>query len=201
MNNIQLVIDAAEQFSTELISVLQNPTMQEAAKTAYFMDNQEKVSEHMSNLKNVINLFKDLESLTPEQTEYTDKAKVIAKSVKDAITLYQTSLNVNPDITPEQSTASLTNETISDAMQNNETTKQIHANMTAIAEQQQALAKVPFNYALYCDGALHMINAVDNNQLVKTINQVANTGNYKDIRLYEMKLTPVKLHQKTILTL
>ena len=201
MNNIQLVIDAAEQFSTELISVLQSPTMQEAAKTAYFMDNQEKVSEHMLNLKNVINLFKDLESLTPEQTEYADKAKVIAKSVKDAITLYQTSLNVNPDITPEQSTASLTNETISDAMQNNETTKQIHANMTAIAEQQQTLAKVPFNYALYCDGALHMINAVDNNQLVKTINQVANTGNYKDIRLYEMKLTPVKLHQKTILTL
>ena len=85
-------------------------------------------------------------------------------------------------------------------MKSNKTTQEISKNMNAIAEQQKASSTIACNYALVCDGQINMFLANTKDELNNMINNLANSGNYKDIQLFKMSFVPVPLNKKTVLS-
>lgn len=199
---ISEALEKAESFALEFISHIQNPNLQEAAKTVYFMDNQEELSKVLNALQRIAEgLTFKVDSLTDEEKQLIIRAESLTKQLKGCISEYQKSLTINNDITEEDTAVQLTDETIANAMQTNQTTQQISKDLTAIAEQNKLAAVSPsFNYVLACDGQFTMIEAHDKNTLNQVINQTVGAGNYKDIKLYQVSFKPVPLHQKTILS-
>ena len=195
-------VSKAESFALEFIGKIKDPNMQEAAKTAYFMDNQEELSKVLNALQRIITGLKaQSDALDEDDVALLNRAEQITSQLKDCISDYQKSLIINNNITEEETSAQLTEETIADAMQTNETTKQISKNMAAIAEQNKIAANTPaFNYALVCDGQVTMFEAHDKNTINSMINQAADTGNYKNINLFQISFKSVPLRQKTVLS-
>ena len=195
-------VSKAESFALEFIGKIKDPNMQEAAKTAYFMDNQEELSKVLNALQRIVTGLKaQSDALDEDDVALLNRAEQITNQLKDCISDYQKSLTINNDITEEETSAQLTEETIADAMQTNETTKQISKNMAAIAEQNKIAANTPaFNYALVCDGQVTMFEAHDKNTINSMINQAADAGNYKNINLFQISFKPVPLRQKTVLS-
>lgn len=195
------IISKAELFAMNFIAKIQDKNMQEAAKAAYFMDNQEELSKMLQGLKTVVERLKKQDIISDDDSVLIDRAEALRTQIEDCIKTYQQSLNIKSDISEEETSAQLTEQTIAEAMKTNQTTQQISKNMAEIAEQQKLAANAPaFNYALVCDGQINMIQASDKATLNNMINQVASNGNYKNISLFQMSFKPVPLKQKTILS-
>lgn len=200
------IISKADLFATNFIAKLSDKSEQPAKKQAFFLDNQEELTKYMGALQKVVNsitIDEDGDPITVEEDSEEGilvvKASNVITKLKDAIREYQKELEISNDISEEDTTATLTQETIADAMKTNKSTQEISANMQAIAEQQK-VNQIPFNYALVCDGQINMIAADTKAQLNDSINALANTGNYKDIQLYQLTFTPVQLKKQTVLT-
>ena len=200
------IISKADLFATNFIAKLSDKSEQPAKKQAFFLDNQEELTKYMGALQKVVNSITVDEDGDPIAVEEDSeegilvvKASNVITKLKDAIREYQKELEISNDISEEDTTATLTQETIADAMKTNKSTQEISANMQAIAEQQK-VNQIPFNYALVCDGQINMIAADTKAQLNDSINALANTGNYKDIQLYQLTFTPVQLKKQTVLT-
>lgn len=195
------IISKAELFAMDFIAKIQDKNMQEAAKAAYFMDNQEELGKMLQGLKTVVERLKEQDIITDDDYVLVDRAEALRTQIEDCIKIYQQSLNIKSDVSEEETSAQLTEQTIAEAMKTNQTTQQISKNMAEIAEQQKLAANAPaFNYALVCDGQINMIQANDKSTLNNMINQVAGNGNYKNISLFQMSFKPVPLKQKTILS-
>lgn len=195
------IISKAELFAMDFIAKIQDKNMQEAAKAAYFMDNQEELGKMLQGLKTVVERLKEQDIITDDDYVLVDRAEALRTQIEDCIKIYQQSLNIKSDVSEEETSAQLTEQTIAEAMKTNQTTQQISKNMAEIAEQQKLAANAPaFNYALVCDGQINMIQANDKTTLNNMINQVAGNGNYKNISLFQMSFKPVPLKQKTILS-
>lgn len=195
------IISKAELFAMDFIAKIQDKNMQEAAKAAYFMDNQEELGKMLQGLKTVVERLKEQDIITDDDYVLVDRAEALRTQIEDCIKVYQQSLNIKSDVSEEETSAQLTEKTIAEAMKTNQTTQQISKNMAEIAEQQKLTANAPaFNYALVCDGQINMIQANDKTTLNNMINQVAGNGNYKNISLFQMSFKPVPLKQKTILS-
>jgi sugar-specific transcriptional regulator TrmB len=194
---IDEIISKADKFATNFIAKLGDKAEQPARKQTYFLDNQDDLQKYMGALQKIITSIEDADYVTTEEDELLDKANEIVNNLKQAIAEYQKELVIDSNVSEEDTTATLTEETISDAMKNNKTTQEITANMQAIAEQQKA-SQIGFNYALVCDGQLTMLAAENEEQLNGSINAIADTGNYQDIKLYQLTFTPVPLKKKTI---
>lgn len=195
------IISKAELFAMNFIAKIQDKNMQEAAKAAYFMDNQEELGKMLQGLKTVVERLKEQDIISDDDSVLVDRAEALRTQIEDCIKTYQQSLNIKSDISEEETSAQLTEQTIAEAMKTNQTTQQISKNMAEIAEQQKLAANAPaFNYALVCDGQINMIQANDKATLNNMINQVAGNGNYKSISLFQMSFKPVPLKQKTILS-
>ena len=195
------IISKAELFAMDFIAKIQDKNMQEAAKAAYFMDNQEELGKMLQGLKTVVERLKEQDIITDDDYVLVDRAEALRTQIEDCIKIYQQSLNIKSDVSEEETSAQLTEQTIAEAMKTNQTTQQISKNMAEIAEQQKLAANAPaFNYALVCDGQINMIQANDKTMLNNMINQVAGNGNYKNISLFQMSFKPVPLKQKTILS-
>ena len=154
----------------------------------------------MNALQKIANSVNDNENVTDEDMVLVDKASNIISDLKTAVSNFQKELIVNPDATEEDTTAVLSEDTISDAMKSNKTTQEISKNMNAIAEQQKASSTIACNYALVCDGQINMFLANTKDELNNMINNLANSGNYKDIQLFKMSFVPVPLNKKTVLS-
>lgn len=195
------IISKAELFAMNFIAKIQDKNMQEAAKAAYFMDNQEELGKMLQGLKTVVERLKEQNIISDDDSVLVDRAEALRTQIEDCIKTYQQSLNIKSDVSEEETSAQLTEQTIAEAMKTNQTTQQISKNMAEIAEQQKLAANAPaFNYALVCDGQINMIQASDKATLNNMINQVASNGNYKNISLFQMSFKPVPLKQKTILS-
>lgn len=195
------IISKAELFAMNFIAKIQDKNMQEAAKAAYFMDNQEELGKMLQGLKTVVERLKEQDTISDDDSVLVDRAEALRTQIEDCIKTYQQSLNIKSDVSEEETSAQLTEQTIAEAMKTNQTTQQISKNMAEIAEQQKLAANAPaFNYALVCDGQINMIQASDKATLNNMINQVASNGNYKNISLFQMSFKPVLLKQKTILS-
>lgn len=195
------IISKAELFAMNFIAKIQDKNMQEAAKAAYFMDNQEELGKMLQGLKTVVERLKEQDIISDDDSILVDRAEALRTQIEDCIKTYQQSLNIKSDVSEEETSAQLTEQTIAEAMKTNQTTQQISKNMAEIAEQQKLAANAPaFNYALVCDGQINMIQASDKATLNNMINQVASNGNYKNISLFQMSFKPVPLKQKTILS-
>lgn len=195
------IISKAELFAMNFIAKIQDKNMQEAAKAAYFMDNQEELGKMLQGLKTVVERLKEQDIISDDDSVLVDRAEALRTQIEDCIKTYQQSLNIKSDVSEEETSAQLTEQTIAEAMKTNQTTQQISKNMAEIAEQQKLAANAPaFNYALVCDGQINMIQASDKATLNNMINQVASNGNYKNISLFQMSFKPVPLKQKTILS-
>lgn len=195
------IISKAELFAMNFIAKIQDKNMQEAAKAAYFMDNQEELGKMLQGLKTVVERLKEQDIISDDDSVLVDRAEALRTQIEDCIKTYQQSLNIKSDVSEEETSAQLTEQTIAEAMKTNQTTQQISKNMAEIAEQQKLAANAPaFNYALVCDGQINMIQANDKATLNNMINQVASNGNYKNISLFQMSFKPVPLKQKTILS-
>lgn len=200
--NIDEVISKAEMFAMNFIAKISDKTEQAARKQSYFLDNQDQLKKYMNALQKIVNSV-DTEEDSEEESDdavLVMRANDIISKLKTAISEYQKELTIDNDITEQDTTATLTQETISDAMETNKTTQEISANMNAIAKQQSIASQIGYNYALVCDGQIHMIAATDKTQLNTSINAIANEGSYKSIQLFEMKFTPIKLNKKTVLS-
>ena len=194
------IISKAELFANDFIKKLSDSTEQPERKQVYFLDNQDELKKYMSALQKIANSVNDNENVTDEDMVLVDKASNIIADLKTAVSNFQKELIVNPDATEEDTTAVLSEDTISDAMKSNKTTQEISKNMNAIAEQQKASTAIAYNYALVCDGQINMFLANTKDELNNMINNLANSGNYKDIQLFKMSFVPVPLNKKTVLS-
>ena len=194
------IISKAELFTNDFIKKLSDSTEQPERKQVYFLDNQDELKKYMSALQKIANSVNDNENVTDEDMVLVDKASNIIADLKTAVSNFQKELIVNPDATEEDTTAVLSEDTISDAMKSNKTTQEISKNMNAIAEQQKASSTIACNYALVCDGQINMFLANTKDELNNMINNLANSGNYKDIQLFKMSFVPVPLNKKTVLS-
>ena len=194
------IISKAELFTNDFIKKLSDSTEQPERKQVYFLDNQDELKKYMSALQKIANSVNDNENVTDEDMVLVDKASNIISDLKTAVSNFQKELIVNPDATEEDTTAVLSEDTISDAMKSNKTTQEISKNMNAIAEQQKASSTIACNYALVCDGQINMFLANTKDELNNMINNLANSGNYKDIQLFKMSFVPVPLNKKTVLS-
>ena len=194
------IISKAELFANDFIKKLSDSTEQPERKQVYFLDNQDELKKYMNALQKIANSVNDNENVTDEDMVLVDKASNIISDLKTAVSNFQKELIVNPDATEEDTTAVLSEDTISDAMKSNKTTQEISKNMNAIAEQQKASSVIASNYALVCDGQINMLLANTKDELNNMINNLANSGNYKDIQLFKMSFVPVPLNKKTVLS-
>lgn len=194
------IISKAELFTNDFIKKLSDSTEQPERKQVYFLDNQDELKKYMNALQKIANSINDNENVTDEDMVLVDKASNIIADLKTAVSNFQKELIVNPDATEEDTTAVLSEDTISDAMKSNKTTQEISKNMNAIAEQQKASSTIACNYALVCDGQINMFLANTKDELNNMINNLANSGNYKDIQLFKMSFVPVPLNKKTVLS-
>ena len=194
------IISKAELFANDFIKKLSDSTEQPERKQVYFLDNQDELKKYMNALQKIANSVNDNENVTDEDMVLVDKASNIIADLKTAVSNFQKELIVNPDATEEDTTAVLSEDTISDAMKSNKTTQEISKNMNAIAEQQKASSVIAYNYALVCDGQINMFLANTKDELNNIINNLANSGNYKDIQLFKMSFVPVPLNKKTVLS-
>lgn len=194
------IISKAELFTNDFIKKLSDSTEQPERKQVYFLDNQDELKKYMNALQKIANSVNDNENVTDEDMVLVDKASNIISDLKTAVSNFQKELIVNPDATEEDTTAVLSEDTISDAMKSNKTTQEISKNMNAIAEQQKASSTIACNYALVCDGQINMFLANTKDELNNMINNLANSGNYKDIQLFKMSFVPVPLNKKTVLS-
>ena len=194
------IISKAELFTNDFIKKLSDSTEQPERKQVYFLDNQDELKKYMNALQKIANSVNDNENVTDEDMVLVDKASNIIADLKTAVSNFQKELIVNPDATEEDTTAVLSEDTISDAMKSNKTTQEISKNMNAIAEQQKASSAIAYNYALVCDGQINMFLANTKDELNNMINNLANSGNYKDIQLFKMSFVPVPLNKKTVLS-
>ena len=194
------IISKAELFANDFIKKLSDSTEQPERKQVYFLDNQDELKKYMNALQKIANSVNDNENVTDEDMVLVDKASDIIADLKTAVSNFQKELIVNPDATEEDTTAVLSEDTISDAMKSNKTTQEISKNMNAIAEQQKASSTIACNYALVCDGQINMFLANTKDELNNMINNLANSGNYKDIQLFKMSFVPVPLNKKTVLS-
>ena len=194
------IISKAELFTNDFIKKLSDSTEQPERKQVYFLDNQDELKKYMNALQKIANSVNDNENVTDEDMILVDKASNIIADLKTAVSNFQKELIVNPDATEEDTTAVLSEDTISDAMKSNKTTQEISKNMNAIAEQQKVSSVIAYNYALVCDGQINMLLANTKDELNNMINNLANSGNYKDIQLFKMSFVPVPLNKKTVLS-
>ena len=194
------IISKAELFANDFIKKLSDSTEQPERKQVYFLDNQDELKKYMSALQKIANSVNDNENVTDEDMVLVDKASNIIADLKTAVSNFQKELIVNPDATEKDTTAVLSEDTINDAMKSNKTTQEISKNMNAIAEQQKASSTIACNYALVCDGQINMFLANTKDELNNMINNLANSGNYKDIQLFKMSFVPVPLNKKTVLS-
>jgi len=198
------IIAKAEAFAIDFIAKISSPNEQPERKQVYFLDTQDDLKKYMGALQKVVsslnNPTEEDEGVDEEALTLIAKANAVITQLKTAIAEFQKELAISDDVTEEETTAVFTQETLSDAMANNATTKEIAANMNAIAEQQAVASQLTYNYALVCDGQINMIAATTKSQLNDSINAIANTGNYQSIQLYKMQFTPVPLKQKTVLS-
>ena len=194
------IISKAELFTNDFVKKLSDSTEQPERKQVQFLDNQDELKKYMSALQKIANSVNDNENVTDEDMVLVDKASNIITDLKTAVSNFQKELIVNPDATEEDTTAVLSEDTISDAMKSNKTTQEISKNMNAIAEQQKASTAIAYNYALVCDGQINMFLANTKDELNNMINNLANSGNYKDIQLFKMSFVPVPLNKKTVLS-
>ena len=194
------IISKAELFTNDFIKKLSDSTEQPERKQVYFLDNQDELKKYMNALQKIANSVNDNENVTDEDMVLVDKASNIIADLKTAVSNFQKELIVNPDATEEDTTAVLSEDTISNAMKSNKTTQEISKNMNAIAEQQKASSTIACNYALVCDGQINMFLANTKDELNNMINNLANSGNYKDIQLFKMSFVPVPLNKKTVLS-
>lgn len=198
---VREIISKAEVFAMDFITKISSKTEQPERKQVYFLDTQDDLKKYMGALQKVVDSLHNPEDGKADEEALTliAQASDIITRLRNAIAEFQKELAISDDITEEETTAVFTQETLTEAMENNATTKEIAANMNAIAEQQTA-NQVGYNYALVCDGQINMIAASTKSQLNDSINAIANTGTYKSIQLYKMQFTPVPLKQKTVLS-
>ena len=197
----QEVIDKGREIAQELVENLADPNKQTAAKQVYFMDNSERIKGCMNDLNQLIatasaNIGTDPDIIDGEQSAILSDAKKIVQDMQQTISDFQKLLMISADVSEEQTTPKLDEQTLADAKKNNSTTQEIVQSMDAIASTKAA----PYNYALMCDGKITLLHANTKDELNNAINAVANTGQYKDIKLFQLTFTPVPLKQKTILT-
>lgn len=197
----QEVIEKGREIAQDLVANLADPNKQTASKQVYFMDHSEEIKSSMGALNQLIttitaNMDPDSDIIDGDQAALLSDAKKIVQDMQQTISDFQKLLMISSDVSEEQITPQLNEQTLHEAQQNNSTTKEIVQNMDAIAKSKAA----PYNYAMMCDGTVTLLYAATKEELNKAINQVANTGKYKEIKLFSLTFTPVPLKQKTILT-
>lgn len=196
------VISKAEHFARSFAKTLLDENEQPEKKQVFLMDNQEVLHKYLGALQKIMETTAatELEAFDDDIEILVQRAQEVTSMLKETLSNYQSELMVQPDVTEETTTAVLTEETIKEAMKTNKTTQEIKTNMTAIAEQKAAPAIMQYTHVLVCDGQSYFIFAMDKNTLESQINSIVGTASFKDIQLFELKLTPVPLHKRTVLT-
>lgn len=194
------IISKAELFVMNFITKMKDQSEQPARKQVFFMDSQEDLTKYMNALQKIVGAYQGETDLSEDDQVILDKANELITKLRDAVTEYKKELTISDSITEEDTTTQLTQDKIAEAMKTNKTTQEIAANMQAIAESQKVAAQVPYNYILVCDGQVNLLAAQTKDQLNTAMNNVANQGNYKDIALFQMQLTPVPIKKVTQLS-
>lgn len=188
----------SKHFTDELVKQLSDTNAELSKKQVYFMDNHAKVQACMNALKEIVSSVKASEATaSSEDLEAMNNASAILTDLQGAITKFQQELMIvdtvqEDDLAPVHG---LTADNIADAAKNNETTKKIVQDMNVIINQPPA-----YSHCLVCDGVINMFLANTKDELNEAINRIAATGNYKDLRLFQMSFTPVPMKKQTILT-
>lgn len=153
-------------------------------KKNYFIDNQQNITDSMSNMKDILSL--NISTLSDNTTaEDVIKLNLLEKLLTTCIKKLEYGINrfqkeLNNDMTHQSNAIEISKEVILDAMQNNEGTKEITKNLKDIENQKEVIS----------DEYTKKIQQDFNNLMQnKTRNRVS--GNYyaiveNDMSAYEM---------------
>lgn len=204
--SIKQELSEAKHFVSGFITTLTSNEMNDAAKQAYFLDNQANIKKTLGFLNNLKSIY---ESVISEDTVAEEDAKVyelvetLITTLSDTLKDYREGLKANPDVTKEDTTVVVNEETLKHALEEDSSTKKMVEDMQALATQKPA-QNGEYNYMIVVSKTQpYYVYASTKQELIAVVNQVADSTPGATIEVFEIKYTavPLKTATKTVYTL
>lgn len=204
--NIKQELSEAKNFVSDFVSNMTSNEMNDAAKQAYFLDNQANIKKTLGFLNNLKSIY---EGVVSEDTVAEEDARVfelittLITTLSDTLKNYREGLKANPDVTKEETTVVVNEETVKHAMEEDTSTKKMVEDMQALATQKTA-QNGEYNYMIVVSKTQpYYVYAPTKQELIALVNQVADSTPGATIEVFEIKYTavPLKTVTKTVYTL
>ena len=196
----------AKSFVSEFVNNMTSSEMNDAAKQAYFLDNQARVKSvlgFLNNLKGIYDVAVTEDIVTEEDFQTHEEIEKLIETLSETLSNYRESLKINPNITKEETTVVVNEETVKHAMTEDSSTKKMVENMQTLAAQ-----KTPqnneYNYMIVVSKTQpYYVYAPTKQDLITLVNQMADSVPGATIEVFEIKYTavPLKTATKTVYTL
>jgi hypothetical protein len=180
--------------------------MNDAAKQAYFLDNQANIKKtlgFLNNLKSVYESVVSEDNVAEEDARIYELIGTLITTLSDTLSAYREGLKANPNVTKEDTTVVVNEETLKQAMEEDTSTKKMVEDMQTLATQHSA-SNGEYNYMIVVSKTKpYYVYAPTKQDLIALVNQVADSTPGATIEVFEIKYTtvPLKTATKTVYTL
>lgn len=205
-SNYKQELSEAKTFVSEFVTTITGNEMNDAAKQAYFLDNQtnvKKVHNFLITLKGYFDSVCSKENVTEEDARTSELVNALVVTLSETLKNYREGLKTNPDITKEETTVVVNEETVKHAMEEDTSTKKMIEDMQVLSAQKTVQAG-EYNYMILVSKTQsYYVYAPTKQELMTAVNQLADATPGATIELFELSYTnvPMKTATKTVYTL
>ena len=204
--NIKQELAEARNFVSAFVTTITSDKMNDAAKQAYFLDNQATVKKTLGFLNNLKSIYESViseDTVTEEDAKVYELVETLITKLSDTLKTYREGLKANPDVTKEDTTVVVNEETVKHALEEDYSTKKMVQDMQALSAQKPA-QNGEYNYMIVVSKTQpYYVYAPTKQDLIGVVNQVADSTPGATIEVFEIKYTavPLKTATKTVYTL
>lgn len=204
--NIKHELSEAKSFVSGFVTTITSNEMNDAAKQAYFLDNQENIKKTLSFLNNLKSVYEGVmteDNIAEEDARIYELVETLITTLSDTLKTYREGLKANPDITKEDTTVVVNEETVKHALEEDSSTKKMVQDIQELSTQKPA-QNGQYNYMIVVSKTQPYYVRVSTKQdLIGLVNQVADSAPGATIEVFEIKYTavPLKTATKTVYTL
>ena len=195
-----------KNFVSAFVENMTSDSMNDSAKQAYFLDNQAEIKKTFGFLNNLNSLYESIvseDTVLNEDAQTYDLINELIETLSNTLNAYREGLKTNPNITKEDTTVVVNEETLKQAMEEDSSTKKMVDDMNALAAQ-NAFQNGEYNYMIVVSKTQpYYVSVNTKEQLIGTVNRMADSVPGATIEVFEIKYTsvPLKTTTKTIYTL
>ena len=204
--NIKQELAEARNFVSAFVTTITSNEMNDAAKQAYFLDNQATVKKTLGFLNNLKSIYESVmseENVAEEDAKVYELVETLVTKLSDTLKTYREGLKANPDVTKEDTTVVVNEETVKHALEEDSSTKKMVQDMQALSAQKPG-QNGEYNYMIVVSKTQpYYVYAPTKQDLIGVVNQVADSTPGATIEVFEIKYTavPLKTATKTVYTL